>query len=137
MDRNGEEIAVKLKSLTPNLMVPDVNQTIDFYREHLGFELNMSVPETGRFDWASIKAGDVEIMLQAESSLAGEIPALKDADIGGSLTLFIQMEGIQALYERVKGRVTIVQEMHTTFYGTREFAIQDLNGYMLAFAEPA
>jgi catechol 2,3-dioxygenase-like lactoylglutathione lyase family enzyme len=60
---------MKLKSLTPNLMVPDVNQAIDFYREYLGFELNMSVPETGPFDWASIKAGDVEIMLQAEASL--------------------------------------------------------------------
>jgi lactoylglutathione lyase len=127
---------MKFKSLTPNLMVPDVNQAIDFYREHLGFEQSASVPETGRFDWASIKAGDVEIMLQAEASLAADIPELAGSPIGGSLTFFIQMEGIQALYERVKDRVTIVQEMHTTFYGTREFAMRDLNGYVLAFAEP-
>jgi lactoylglutathione lyase len=133
---NREEIAMKLESLTPNLMVPDVNQAIDYYREYLGFELNMSVPETGLFDWASIKAGDVEIMLQARTSLVGEIPALEAAQIGGSLTFFIQMQGIDELYHRVKDRVTIVQDMHTTPYGMREFAMRDLNGYILAFAEP-
>jgi len=126
-----------LKKLTPNLMVEDVNQTVQFYTEVLNFILDQTVPEASPFDWASMKSGDVEIMLQSRSSLAGDIPALKDSKIGGSLTFFIQMQGLQELYERVKGKTTIVQDLHTTFYGTREFSILDCNGYILAFAEGA
>lgn len=125
-----------LKKLTPNLMVKDVNRSIEFYTQVLGFELNQTVPETGQFEWASMQCGDVEVMFQLESSLVEEIPALKDVDIGGSLTFYIQMEGIDELYNRVKGSATVVQDKHTTFYGMREFAIRDCNGYLLAFAEP-
>ncbi len=124
-----------LKSLTPNLMVKDVNCAVDFYKEFLGFELNQTVPETGQFEWASMKCGDIEIMFQAESSLIQDIPALQDSIIGGSLAFYIQMTGIDELYDKVKGNAAIVQDMHSTFYGMREFTIRDCNGYLLAFAE--
>ena len=123
------------KQLTPNLMVEDVNSTIDFYTNVLGFELLATVPETGQFNWAMLKQGNVEIQLQTRASLSEEIPAFKEKAIGGALTLYIGVEGIQELHERLEGRVTIVQDMHTTFYGTREFAIQDSNGFVISFAE--
>ena len=41
----------------------------------------------------------------------------------------------QGLYGQVQNRVTILHEMTTTFYGTREFTIQDCNGYVLTFAQ--
>ena len=124
-----------LKQLTPNLMVEDVNGTIDFYTNILGFEVLATVPETGQFNWAMLKQGNVEIQLQVRASLSEEIPSFRDKPIGGALTLYIGMDGIQELYERLKDKVTIVQDMHTTFYGTREFAIGDSNGFVLSFAE--
>ena len=126
---------MQLKTLTPNVMVEDVNQTIEFYRDVLGFQVNVTVPDTGQFDWASMKRDSVELMFQARSSLSSEIPAYADLPIGGALTFFIQMEGLQELYDRLKGKITIVQDLHTTFYGMREFAIRDCNGYVLTFAE--
>lgn len=126
-----------LKKLTQNLMVKDVNRTIDFYEQVLGFELDQAVPETGQFEWASMIYGDVEMMFQSESSLTQDIPELKDLGIGGSLTFYFQLEGIEALYNRVKGNVTVVQDLHKTFYGACEFTIRDCNGYLLAFAESA
>jgi len=45
------------------------------------------------------------------------------------------VEGIQSLYEAIKDKVTIVRDMHTTFYGTQEFYMQDCNGYLLSFSE--
>ena len=126
---------MQLKTLTPNVMVEDENQTIDFYRDMLGFQVNATVPDRGQFDWASMKRDSVELMFQARSSLSAEIPAYADLPIGGSLTFFVQMEGLQELYDRLKGNVTVVQDLHTTFYGMREFAIRDCNGYVLTFAE--
>ena len=103
----------------------------------MSFELGQTVPETGQFVWASMKSGAVEIMFQSRSSLTGEIPALEDREIGGSLTFYIQMEGVEDLYARIKDSVTILQDLHTTFYGMKEFSMLDCNGYILAFAESA
>jgi lactoylglutathione lyase len=126
---------VELKTLIPNVMVEDVNGTIEFYRDVLGFRVNATVPAEGQFDWASMRYDAVELMFQSRSSLSEEIPAFKDQQIGGALTFSVQMQGLQALYDRLKGNVIIVQDLHTTFYGMREFAVQDCNGFVLTFAE--
>ncbi len=123
------------KQLTPNLMVEDINQTIDFYKSILGFDVLATVPETGQLNWAMLKQGNVEIQLQLRASLTEEIPAFKGKPIGGALTLYIGVDDIKELYERLKDKVTIAQDMHTTFYGTQEFAIQDSNGFVISFAE--
>ena len=124
-----------LKKLTPNLMVNNVNRSIAFYQEVLGFERLMTVPEEGEFDWALLKCGEVEIMLQSRGSLTQEIPALAGQARGGALTLYIDVVDVEGLYEKIRDRVTLVQALHGTFYGTREFAIQDEDGFILAFAE--
>ena len=128
-------MTTNLKKMTPNLMVEDVNKTIAFYKDILGFELLATVPETGQFNWAMMRRDNVEIMFQARASITEEFPVLKDRAIGGSLTFYIEVEDIQALYRRLKDKVTFVQDMHTTFYGTQEFAVQDCNGFVLSFAE--
>ena len=35
---------MEIKKLTPNLMIEDVNKTIDFYKDILGFEFVHGVP---------------------------------------------------------------------------------------------
>jgi lactoylglutathione lyase len=128
-------MTTSLKKLTPNVMVEDVNRTIQFYKEILGFELLTTVPGEGQFDWAMMKHGSVEIMFQSRASLAGEIPVFQQREIGGALTFYIDVEGVKELYIYLKEKVTVVQDMHTTFYGSQEFAIQDCNGFILSFSE--
>ncbi len=128
-------MTVVLKKLTPNLMVEDVNETVTFYQDVLGFALLATVPEEGQFNWAMMQHDAVEIMFQGRASLTEDVPLFKDKAIGGSLTLYIDVEDIKGLYGQVQNRVTILHEMTTTFYGTREFTIQDCNGYVLTFAQ--
>ena len=52
----------------------------------------------------------------------------------GSLTFYIDVEDVKQLYAKLKDKVTIIKDMHTTFYGKREFYIRDCNGYILTFA---
>ena len=126
-----------LRKLTPNLMVEDVNKTVDFYKNMLGFDVLATVPETGQFNWAMLKQGDVEMQFQTRASLSEEIPAFKDRAIGGALTLYIDVEDVTALYNALKDKVAIVQDMHTPLYGTQEFAIEDCNGFVLSFSQGA
>lgn len=125
-----------LKSLTPNLMVHDVNQTLAYYKKNFGAEVRNTVPEEGTLTWAMIKIDDVMLMFQSTQSLEEDISILQGLKPGGGLTFFVQMTGVQALHDRIKDDVEIVDAMRETFYGMKEFTIRDLNGYFLTFAEP-
>lgn len=127
---------MKLKKITPNLMVEDISQTVKFYEDLLGFTLDRSVPDEEPYEWASVKAGEVELMFQARTSLSEDMPLFEGMPVGGTLTLFVRMNGIQELYDRLHNKVELVQDLFETFYGMREFSIKDPNGYILTFAEP-
>lgn len=123
--------------LTPNLMVPDVDRTVDFYRDVLEFELAATVPQRRPYEWAMLGRDDVVLMIQSRASLGAEIPALRERPIGGSLALYMDVDDADALFQRLRNRVAVVVDPHTTPYGTREFFIQDCNGYILGFAASA
>ena len=124
-----------MKKLSPNLMVDDVNRTIDFYRDVLGFELIASVPEAGTLNWAMMKCGGVELMFQSWSSLGDDLPQLRKAMPPGPVLLYIDVESVQILRQQIEGKAALLKEIQVTFYGTKEFTIQDCNGFILAFAE--
>ena len=74
-------------------------------------------------------------MFQSRASLTENVPALAGVPIGASQTFYIEVAGITQLYEQLQGKVEIVVDMHTTFYGTNEFYFRDINGYILSFSE--
>ncbi len=128
---------MKLETITPNLMVEDVRQTINYYHGVLGFKTVDTVPtESDVLDWARLKKGDVEIMLQSEDSLKKDLPEIRKEDIGGGCTLFITMVGVNDYYDYLYTSADVVDQIKDTFYGMREFTIRDVNGYYLTFAEP-
>lgn len=124
-------------SLTPNMMVASVSHSIAFYRDLLGFDVIMSVPHAGEPVWARLQSGGAALMLQERNSLVDEYPDLAQRQTGSGLTLFVEVKGLDALYRRVQGRARIVKEPHVTFYGMREFAIEDPDGSILTLAERA
>lgn len=127
---------MKLNSLTPNLMVNDVEETIEFYTDILGFTVLMTVPETGKLDWAMVKRNDVVMMFQTKKSLSSELPRLAGEKPGGGLTFYIKVDRISELHEELyNNEVEIISELESTFYNTIEFSVVDLNGYVLTFSE--
>jgi len=126
---------IKFQSLSPNLVVADVNKTVDYYVKNLGFNFITSVPETGNYNWAMIMHGGVTLMFQSLISIQEDLPELKISKTGSPGTFFIEMTGIDQLYKQVNGKVEVISDMRTTFYGKKEFTIKDLNGFFLTFAE--
>jgi len=125
---------MKLKKITTNLMVESVNDTIEFYSE-LGFEDILTVPKEGEFEFAIVKSGDVELMFQSRKSLGKDISEFRYKKTGGTFTLYIKVENLLEIYERMKEKTEIVEDVHKTFYGTYEFSMKDNNGYILGLAE--
>ncbi len=124
-----------LGSLVPNVMVENVNQTVEFYKNVLDFEVLATVPEEGQFNWAMLKNGETNLMFQTRPSLTEEIPTLEGRPIGATLTFYINTTELEAWHAKLQGKVQIVQELHTTFYGATEFGFLDCNGYILVFSQ--
>ncbi|MGY4537444.1 putative glyoxalase superfamily protein PhnB [Mucilaginibacter sp. UYNi724] len=123
-----------MESISPNIFVTDMKATVSFYKI-LGFELTMTVPETGdELVWAMMANGAVTMMFQSFESLAEELPQISRTD-GGSLLLYINVKNINAFFEDIKDKVTVLKGLETTFYGATEFSISDNNNYVLTFAE--
>lgn len=86
-------------------------------------------------DYAMMRRGEVFVMFMEENCFQEDLPFLKGVPNGASLSFYIDVEGINALYESLKDKVEIVKELHTTWYGMDEFYIEDCNGYVLGFGE--
>ena len=121
--------------LTPNLIVSSVERSLAFYTEVLGFARGITVPEESPLVFALVTSGSVEIFLNDKSTVAKESPQFAGLSIGGGNTMFIEVEEIDPLHERLKPTVKIVMPIVTQWYGMREFAITDPDGYVIAFAQ--
>ena len=125
----------QFKKLTPNLIVANVERSLAFYVDTLGFARGMTVPEQSPFVFASVTSGPIEIFLNDAATAVKEYPAFAGKPLGATGTMFIEVEGVDALHDRLKPSVKIVMPIVTQFYGMREFAIEDPDGYVITFAE--
>jgi catechol 2,3-dioxygenase-like lactoylglutathione lyase family enzyme len=124
-----------LKFLTPNLIVSDVARSVEFYRDVLGFTLGPTVPEAAPYVFAIVESGPVRIFLNAPEPAIAEYPAFANRPIGGTLTLFIDVERIADVYAELRDRVNVVMPLEKKWYGVTEFAFADPDGYLITFAE--
>jgi lactoylglutathione lyase len=123
------------KKLTPNLLVSSVDRSLAFYVGVLGFERGMTVPEAPPFVFAQVTSGSVEIFFNDAKGAVEEYPVLGGKPLGATGTMFIEVEHIEALHEALRPSVTVVMPLLTQFYGMKEFAIADPDGYLITFAE--
>jgi len=126
---------LSVTKLTPNLIVSNVERSLAFYEDVLGFTRGMTVPDQSPFVFASVANGPVEIFFNDRSTVTKESPQMAGLAFGGGNTMFIEVTGVDGLHEHIKARVKIVMPLVTQWYGLREFAIEDPDGYVMTFAE--
>jgi hypothetical protein len=114
---------VKILKAVPVLPALNIRETIDFYVHHLGFMMRHQEDEYG-----IINRDDVEIHFWR----------CGNKNIAENSSCRLTVEGVEELYEQA-GKASIVHPnaaLVTQPWGTREFAILDLNGNLLWFLEP-
>ncbi len=127
---------MKFQKLTPNLVVRDVAASMEFYKTVLGFQPAITVPEQPPYVFGSVTSGGVEIFFNDHKTVAEDYPALGAKPIGGSLTLFIEVEGIEEILATIKKQgAKITMPLKQQFYGMREFAFEDPEGWIVTIAE--
>ena len=132
---------MKLTDVTPNLIVSDIDRSTGFYRDVLGFSVFTTVPDTAPFVFVWMQRDDVNVFLNAAEGIKHDLPELAARPVGGTATLFIMLEaesavdGVDAMFHAVDGRAKIVMPLKDQFYGTREFGVEDPDGYVIFFAQ--
>lgn len=137
---------MKITSLTPNFEVSDIRKTVQFYQDILGFKLVMAVSatqdeietsliENKAYKYAIMQRDEVTFMFEVKDTYLSGMDSFKTKTIGASVSFYMQIDGIDDFYEIIKNTKIEPTELKTMWYGMREFYIQDINGYVLGFAE--
>lgn len=123
------------QTITTNIMVDNVKETLDFYCDVLAFETVLSVPGIDEeLQFAILQKDCISLMLQSKASLVEEYKSLATEFIRPSFTLFITVDDVEKQYEELRAKVTLAKELHKTFYGKSEFAVFDNNGNILTIS---
>ncbi len=117
--------------LSPALAVRNMKETIEFYKNSLGFKMEMACPDANNPEYAELsKDGVVLMFILAKSCDIGS-----EQKLGIGVTLYIQIDGdIDEYYQELKKRgVKITVDIADEPYGIRDFTVEDVNGYILTF----
>ena len=127
--------AVRFTSVTPNLIVKDVAVSTAFYRDLLGFAVKDTVPPEPPFVFVWLERGGVTVFLNDAAAVAKDLPSFAAPSFGGTGTLFVIVEGVDALHDALSPQTSVVLSLRTQPYGMREFAVMDPDGHLITFAE--
>ena len=120
----------RIKKMSPQLLVSDIEQSIEFYTKKLGFDVEFRYEDF----YAGIIRDSFSIHLKSGKP---SIEERKNKRGNVDLDIVFSVEAVEDLYEEfVNKSVEIIQPLCDRPYG-REFYIADPDGYILAFLEEA
>lgn len=115
-----------MSKLVLSLLSLDLGATRAFY-EHLGFCLSGGAAGSG---WIELTRNGVVFQFYDEPPVGTPTtPAL-------SGTVYLHVVEVDTLASAMREHHTLEWGPETMDYGTREFAIRDPNGYLIAFSAP-
>jgi uncharacterized glyoxalase superfamily protein PhnB len=119
--------------LTPVLIVEEIESSLPFWTERLGFQNVASVPEGDRLGFAMLLRDGAELMLQTVASVLKDTPAFAPKDLSPNVGLFLEVEDFADVLKRLEGYPIAMAE-RTTFYGMREIGVMAPSGHTVVFA---
>lgn len=118
----------KIKNMSPLFVVSDLEQSIDFYTQKLGFEIDFRYEDF----YAGITRDGFSIHLKLGYPANEERTSRRHSE---HVDITFSISNIHTLFEAIKSMpIIIVQPLRQMPYGS-EFYIADPDGYILAFLE--
>jgi len=118
----------KIKKMSPQFLVSDIEHSIEFYTKKLGFDVEFRYED---FYAGVIKDGCSIHLKSGKPSIEERKNKRENID----LDIVFSVEGVENLYEEFVDRsIEIIQPLCDRPYG-KEFYIADPDGYILAFLE--
>ncbi len=125
---------MSIKKSTPVLLVSEIEPCVDFWTR-LGLAKTVEVPVEGKLVFVILQSGGAEVMYQTYASVKHEGNAAMSAACDrGPTFLYLEVDDLAATRGKISD-VPLVMQERTTFYGSKEFAVNDPGGHFITFAQ--
>jgi catechol 2,3-dioxygenase-like lactoylglutathione lyase family enzyme len=126
----AEQVAT-VRQLRPLLVVADIDRSIGFYREKLGFAVVGRAETGGRVFWCRLERGGASIMLQQAEAEDG--PA---AGRGRGVAFYFICDDAERLHAEFSSRGLKLARPTVAEYGMKQLFVPEPDGYSICFENP-
>ena len=116
------------------LATGDMEATVRFYRDTLGFELRDRFESGGRTWWCEMMR-DGHVLMFTAHEVDVDMPGARHGFRQTSINIYLD-SGIENLHARLAQGGYAVSDMRVTFYRIREFDLTDPTGYTVLIGQP-
>lgn len=129
--KRAQPESLRARSLSASLTVKDLEKSLAWYQEALGFTLDQRHERGGKLLAVSLKAGDIRLLLNQDDGAKGV-----DRPKGEGFSLQITTaQDIDQIAERVRKTGTALgTEPADMPWGVRVFRVQDPDGFKLVIS---
>ena len=129
--RRSNPESLRLRSLSAALTASDLQKSLAWYRDVVGFTIEQTWEQDGRIVGAMLVAGDVEINLSQDDGQRGT-----DRVKGQGIRLYMStVQSVDQIAARIKARGgTLASEPADMPWGTRAFSLVDPDGFKLTIS---
>ena len=126
-------VALDGRELTASLTVTDLDRSLAWYRDVLGFAVDRRHEREGRLQAVSLRAGSVRLLLGQDDGARGS-----DRVKGEGMSLMITVDGgVDGIAKRITDDGGALElEPTDTPWGARVFRVRDPDGFRLTFSTP-
>ena len=125
---------VQIKDVSPVLLVPDVFETAEYYRDVLGFRFDQIYGDPPSF--VIVERDGVQLMFRQPREGAPQ-PANASVTPHFPADVFLRVDDIEALAEELRGKGAEILSgpTHRPIWNGKELEVRDCNGRVLGFGQ--
>lgn len=126
----AEQVAT-IRQLWPLLTVEDIDRSIAFYQDKLGFSVAGRADDDGRLFWCRLERGGATIMLQQGDE--------EDGSAGGrgrGVAFFFVCDDAERLHAELSSRGEQLAPVAVAEYGMKQLVVPEPDGYSICFESP-
>ena len=122
------ERSLIIRGPEPLLYVSDINRSVAFYCDTLGFKLLESYRPEDKLCWCRVARGGSALMLQQVSATKNDEPKR-----GHGIIFYFLCADANAIHAELKSAGLELEPPKTAFYGMNQLEFPDPVGYALCF----
>lgn len=117
------------RQLVPLLTVTNIERSVHFYVDELGFQTRETWEPNGKLAWCWLKRDELAVMLQQDCP-EEDGPA---EGRGRGVILYCNCDDADAIYADLTKRGLQLHPPQVAFYGMKQIYLRDPDGYELCF----
>ncbi|MGQ9524940.1 MAG: VOC family protein [Armatimonadota bacterium] len=125
------EHTATVHELVPLLFVDDIEGTVSFYRDRLGFQVVQEARWGGKLGWCRLERQNAALMLQQATE---EDEPAQNRGLG--VGFYFICDDADAIYAELLSRGMQLDPPQTAYYGMRQLYMKDPDGYIICFESP-